>query len=410
MKKKLLFILACVAHSLLLLAFTYIELKSPYTTGEELTMLQLTSGLKRKVFLRKEKPDHKRFLFISVSWDKKLIDKYDEYGALIGKQPVTDRAKIAEFLRIINQKPNNHKFITLDVFFADSSTGMSTDDSLLAAELRRTKNLLIPYHMGDSGKPNFPIFKAGLGLADYEPTVEGLLIKFNAVNNKQYKTMPLLMYEKISGQKFKPGVLVDELGGKPVLSAFILDHRVFEEDLLTGNPPYYHKLYLNEFLKLPPDLIHEFTKDKIIILGDLDNRMDVHRTIYGEMLGPIILLNAFLALENGDNRLTWYFILFLIVGYALISFVCFNQVEILEGWLFRWLPKWLPIPPYVKEMMESFASYLLYFGILSILSYMLFNFHLTILKISIYMQVLEWIIRNVRRKVEHTDNYIKSAQ
>lgn len=410
MKKKLLLFTACLAHSLLLLAFTYIELKSPYTTGEELTMLQLTSGLKRKVFLRKDKPSPDRFLFISVSWDKKLIEKKDEYDTPVGQQPITDRSKIADFLQILNQRPDNHKFITLDIFFEDSTTGQPQDDIRLAAELARTKNLLIPYHMSDSSTPNYPIFKAPLGLADYEPTVEGLLIKFSIINGEGHKTMPLLMYENVSGKKFKSGLLVDELGGKPVLSSFILDHRIFQEDVLAPNAPLYHKLYLNELLKLDPEFIHDFTKDKIIIIGDLDNRVDIHKTIYGDMLGPVILLNAFLALENGDNQITWYFLLFLLCSYMLISYVCFRQVDILEGWLFRWLPKWLAIPGYVKEMMESFASYLLYFGLLSIFSYMLFNFHLTIFLISIYMQVLEWIIKNIRRRVEQSETVIKSAQ
>lgn len=411
MKKKLLLYTACLAHSILLLAFTYIELKSPYTTGEELTMLQLTSGLKRKVFLRDEKPSPERFLFISVSWDKKLIQKTDEFGAPIGQQPITDRGKIADFLHILNQKPDNHKFVTLDIFFEDSTSGHPEDDIRLAKELARTKNLLIPYHMGENGQPQYPIFKAPLGLADYEPTVEGLLVKFSIINSQGHKTMPLLMHEKLKGQAYTPGLLIDALGGKPVLSSFILDHRIFQEDVLAPNGPLYHKMYLNEILtNLKPDAIHEFTKDRIIIIGDLDNGMDMHKTIYGNMLGPVILMNAFLALENGDNQITWYFILFLLCSYVLISYVCFRQVDILEGWLFRWLPRWLPIPTYMREMMESFASYLLYFGLLSILSYMLFNFHLTIFLISIYMQVLEWIIRNMRRRVDHTEQVIRSAQ
>jgi hypothetical protein len=398
MKKKLILIAVCIAHSLVLLTFTYFEMKSPYTTGEELTILQLTSGLKRKVFVSEEKPDADRFLFISLSWDKKLIDKFDEYGAPIGKQPVTDRSKITQFLQVLNQKPDNHKFVTLDVFFADSSTNQASDDAMLAEELTRTRNLIIPYHLSDSSKIKLPIFQANMALADYEPTVEGLLVKFSIIHEKKYKTMPLVMYEQISGNKYSQGTFIDRLGQQPILSAFVLDHRIFEEDILEGNPPLYKKLYLNELLRFPPEVIHEFTKDKIIIMGDLDNRLDVHRTIYGDMLGPLILLNAFLALEKGDNQITWYFIAFLIAGYSLVSYLCFKQVEILEGWLLRWLP----IPRYVREMLESFASYLLYFGLLAIVSYMLFDFHLTILKISIYMQLLEWIIKNIRQRYKKT--------
>jgi hypothetical protein len=164
---------------------------------------------------------------------------------------------------------------------------------------------------------------------------------------------------------------------------------------LSGNPTVYKKYYLGELLSLPPEVIHEFTKDKIIVLGDLDSGQDVHRTIHGNMLGSVILLNTFLALENSDNQITWVFILFLLTGYAIISYICFRQINILEGWLL----KWLPLPTYVKELIESFASYLLYFTLLSVLSYLLFNFQLTILLISFYMQVLEWVMKNFIRNL-----------
>jgi hypothetical protein len=394
MRTKTFLLAACAIHSVLLLVFTYFSLKSPFTSDEELMLLQFTSGLKRKVFQKNEKPGSDRFLFISISWDKKLIDKLDEYGTPIGKQPITDRAIITRFLEILNQKPGNHEFLMVDIFFADSLGDGSKDDQALAEQLQRTPNVLIPYHLTSDNTPDYPIFKASLGLADYEPTVDGQLVKFNIVRDGKYKTMPLLMYEQITGNTYKAGSILDRVGDKPVMNAFILDHRIFEEDL-SGNPPVYKKYYLGELLSLPPEVIHEFTKDKIIVLGDLDSGQDVHRTIHGNMLGSVILLNTFLALENSDNQITWVFILFLLTGYAIISYICFRQINILEGWLL----KWLPLPNYVKELIESFASYLLYFTLLSVLSYLLFNFQLTILLISFYMQVLEWVMKNFIRNL-----------
>jgi hypothetical protein len=384
--------------------FTYFSLKSPFTSEEEMMLLQFTSGLKRKVIQKHEKPGADRFLFISVSWDKKLIDKLDEYGTPIGKQPITDRANITRFLQILNQKPDNHTYLMIDIFFADFINDGSRDDHELAVELKKTRNLLIPYHLTESGEPDYPIFQTSLGLADYEPTVDGQLVKFNIIRDGKYKTMPLLMYEQVSGSTYKAGMILDKLGDTPVMNAFILDHRIFEEDL-RGTPSAYQKYYLNELLTLPPEAIHDFTKDRIIVIGDLDSGQDVHRTIHGNMLGPIILLNTFLALENRDNQITWYFILFLLTGYTLISFICFRQINILEGWFL----KWLPLPAYMKELIESFASYLLYFTVLSILSYLLFNFHLTILLISFYMQVLEWVLKNFLSKLTWVTNQRKIA-
>jgi hypothetical protein len=321
--------------------FTYFSLKSPFTSEEEMMLLQFTSGLKRKVIQKHEKPGADRFLFISVSWDKKLIDKLDEYGTPIGKQPITDRANITRFLQILNQKPDNHTYLMIDIFFADFINDGSRDDHELAVELKKTRNLLIPYHLTESGEPDYPIFQTSLGLADYEPTVDGQLVKFNIIRDGKYKTMPLLMYEQVSGSTYKAGMILDKLGDTPVMNAFILDHRIFEEDL-RGTPSAYQKYYLNELLTLPPEAIHDFTKDRIIVL---------------------------------------------------------------EGWFL----KWLPLPAYMKELIESFASYLLYFTVLSILSYLLFNFHLTILLISFYMQVLEWVLKNFLSKLTWVTNQRKIA-
>jgi hypothetical protein len=113
---------------------------------------------------------------------------------------------------------------------------------------------LIPYHLTVSGEPDYPIFQTSLGLADYEPTVDGQLVKFNIIRDGKYKTMPLLMYEQVSGNTYKAGLILDKLGDTPVMNAFILDHRIFEEDL-RGTPSAYQKFYLNELLTLPPEAI-----------------------------------------------------------------------------------------------------------------------------------------------------------
>jgi hypothetical protein len=137
MRYKYFLIVACITHSFILLVFTYFSLKSPFTSEEEMMLLQFTSGLKRKVIQKHEKPGSDRFLFISVSWDKKLIDKLDEYDTPIGKQPITDRASITRFLQILNEKPDNHTYLMIDIFFADSINDGSKDDHELAVELKK---------------------------------------------------------------------------------------------------------------------------------------------------------------------------------------------------------------------------------------------------------------------------------
>jgi hypothetical protein len=41
--------------------------------------------------------------------------------------------------------------------------------------------------------------------------------------------MPLVMYEQISGNKYSQGTFIDRLGQQPILSAFVLDHRILKK-------------------------------------------------------------------------------------------------------------------------------------------------------------------------------------
>jgi hypothetical protein len=374
-------------HALWLIVLTILDLQLPHTTDEEMRILQFTSFYKRLVWKSEEKPDPNRFFFVCSSWDKILTDKADTSGFIIGKQVTTDRPKLGQFLQILNQKPDNHKFLVMDIRFEDTTS----HDSLLSAEFRRTKNYLVSYHKYErEGKRDtlvFPVLPAKGGLSDYETTQEGTIVKFSAIQLDTVKTTPLLMYEHIHKKKYKKGFLVDFVDGQMVLNTFILDHRIIlRPDSIAYNSTYHHA-YLGELLTLPPELIHELTKDRIVIIGDFEDQ-DIHETIYGDLPGSIILLNAFLAFENSDNSFPLLFIIFLMAGYGFISYRCFSPGNIFEGILL----KWLPVGEAVKKGISEFLGYVVMLGIMSVISYMIFNIHLTILYLAIYMQGVEWVL------------------
>ena len=363
----------------------------PLISDEEKRMLQITSFFKHAFVLQSEKPDPNRFLFVCISWDKALMEKKDPDGFPIGTQTITDRQVIARFLSILNQKPDNHKFLLLDMRFDEETP----DDSVLVAEFKRTHNYLVSYHKDNNDRPVPPVLPAKAGLADYETTSteDRTIIKFSAIQADSLKTSPLLMYEKLHGKQYKAGWLVDYIDRKPVLNTFILDYRILlNADSLAANSVYHHT-YLGELLTLPPEEIHKLTKDRIIVAGDFEDQ-DIHETIYGNMPGSVILLNAFLALENGDNAVSVGFILFLLAGYTLLSYRCFSQHNFFE----KILVSWLPVHEEIKKLLADFAGYVVILILMSVISYFLFNIHLTILLLAIYLQIVDGIISFYRKR------------
>jgi hypothetical protein len=370
---------------------------------DEYMLIRVTSAFKRLVLHIEKKPSRSKFLFVGVSWDKALIDKLDADGLPIGNQAITDREKIARFIHVLNKKPDNHKFIVMDIFFKDPSPS----DSMLQTEFRKLKNHLVSYHKRhDQNVPDLPVIKADHGLSDYENSEEGLLgisaggfAKYKLIQGDTLKTLPLRMFEKLNNRKLENGWLYDVLDdGTPVFPTFVVDHRIRSYDLFEAPDSLrYERAYLGELVNLPDDFIWELTKDKIIIMGDFEDR-DLHETIYGSMPGPLILTNAYLALENLDNRIYWLFILLLFIGYFLISYKCFYSRDFIVGTI---LSKWFGFVK-LNRLTLSFLGYFFFFMALSLLSFFLFDTHLSILLLAVYMEVIDtvrnWIIKFIARR------------
>ncbi|GAB4405242.1 MAG: hypothetical protein OHK0053_31100 [Microscillaceae bacterium] len=130
--------------------------------------------------------------------------------------------------------------------------------------------------------------------------------------------------------------------------------------------------------------VYPLLKDRIIFVGDFEDK-DIHETIYGDTPGPIILLDAFLAIENRDNALTLPFLSFLLLSYWLVTFLVLRYKNIQGAWLQKLLRR------KQASFFESMTIYILYFGIVSVVSFFLFNIHIGVLALAFYMYSFEWL-------------------
>ncbi len=368
-----------LAHGLLLMFLTFSWVNQSFTLEKELSLIQITSGIRNLLFGTEAKPESDDFLFVNTAYDRKLTEKYDDSPnrTYLGNEDITDREKLARFFHILNQNPGSYKFVLCDIFFRDPSP----DDALLGAEISKMENILIPYSTTSSGEWENLIFSnIPKGIADYTTAdAKGTFLKFRLTEtdkNIMHKSIPLLMYEKLYNAKFSKCGLLYFMNGKLSLNAMVPNFRIRNSDID-------HSGSLWEILNTPEPFMLKMVKNRIIVIGDFTER-DKHETVFGNMPGPLLLVNAYLSIVKGDNLISPLFLICLFAVYTMISYKLFygkkfkeDQKDIRSGRrFFRFIGKPL--------------SYGLMLGIVSVILYLIFNVHINILLIAVYLSVIDY--------------------
>ena len=366
-------------HAFLLIAFTAVWMNTGYTYGDEQLLIKWSSIFKRLVLNIDKDPPKKDFIFINVAYDKALIPLEDG----IGNEVITDREKLAQLFQVIKKHQSEIKYTVCDVFLQ----GYSESDSLFQASVSGIKNVVFPTHFDADGRIEKLNMDVPVAIADYK-VANSSFMKFKLFQSDSLSTLPVLLYEKINHRKFEyaNGMYWDN--DKASHNSLIIDyqirpHEVFEEKE-------YPVVSLSELLLLPEEAIfNEFLKAKMVIIGDFNS--DIHETVYGATPGTLILLNIYLTLKDGQHIISIWWIIFLFFGYFVFSRIMLfpPPVEDEEN------PKWF------GPLLIS-ATYL---AVFSIVSYLLFNQHIQVLIITLYINLLRFIIQ--MRQVEWNKSQYK---
>ena len=136
-------ILVSIVNVIILMFLTYFLNNQPLFTGENLFQYSWVEYFKG--FLGINQSELKKdAVFINVGYDKKLIDKNDEFGLALGNTPITDRQKLVDILRMLN-KTDAYQYIFLDVVFEKGFEDVEVD-SLLLDEIKHTKRIVVATH------------------------------------------------------------------------------------------------------------------------------------------------------------------------------------------------------------------------------------------------------------------------
>ncbi|UKJ08820.1 CHASE2 domain-containing protein [Solitalea lacus] len=355
-------------HAIVLLVLTAFWLNTDFSYGDEQLLVKWSSILKRVVFNIDEDPPKEDYLFINLAYEKALIPR--EEG--LGNEVITDRVKLAQFFEILKRNQKSVKFTVCDVFLK----GKSESDSLLQSSISGIKNIVFPTHHGEDGKPEELDLNVPHAIADYRMASGGFL-KFKLFQDDNLSTIPVYLYEKTKGRKIdhQNGLYFDN--GKLSLNSTIIDYQIRSHELFEQGE--YPVVNLSELLMLPEDVIvNEFLKNRIVLIGDFNN--DVHETIFGSTPGTLILLNVYLTLKAGYHFVTYWWVVFMLMAYTIFSrLMLFPENDSEKIKKINW----------IGPLLGS-ATYL---SVLSVASYLMFNIHLQVLILTLYITLLRYIIR-----------------
>ena len=216
-------------------------------------------------------------LFVNVAYDKEFVEATDEYGLPVGQTQITDRQKLLQLLQELKRR-NDYKYILMDIFF-DEETHTSAD-SVLFATICSMPRIVIPRHR--DGKLANEALYAKAGMADYTTTYkEAGFVKYPYLIDS-VASMPLRMYEDITGRTIKHHWFLYTDGWKIVRKSVIL---AFDVNV---NTPYNEEGEKNWY-NLGADLLGndeekgllyelpELTKGKYIAIGAMAED-DMHST------------------------------------------------------------------------------------------------------------------------------------
>jgi len=288
------------------------------------------------------------------------------------------------------------ELIVTDVVFDMPANG----DSLLNDKLSRLDNKVLSVsYMAEDDSIVSPLFKVPYALSTYRSSAE-MFFKY-PVAYRGEKTVPTVMYEKSTGTEIKKKGPFFWNQGNLILKAPITNFRLTLDDFRLGNAlneTNYSVHHLETLVNMgqfmeQKDLEKMFAR-KMILIGDFST--DIHETDTGPMPGVLVLYNAYLTLLYGDNVLSFGWILLMIAGFTWIThqILTGKGLYLLDGVKRKFRSGW------IHFMIDS-VDELLYLAILTLLSYFLFNIHISILILFIYLKIGE-LVFDLKKTIKKT--------
>jgi hypothetical protein len=362
-------------HAVLLLLLVWAVNCSSFSFSADEALLKKACLVENALFPNPH-PSLPSFLFVNVSKDIWIVKDSGDYG----KMTITDRGMLASFFRYLADHQNRHRYVLCDIFFQYPSDRPASDSELLR-QINRCQNLIFPCHLQKDGTIERPFLPLEVALADFQ-TFDGKFAKFRLCYQDSIATIPWVMHRQLD-----PPQSASFLPGLPAIAP----RYYITPDNLTG-PGHFSYINLGELPRidsLDPGFYDHNINGALIVVGNLTNAG--YDTPLGRMPDDLILLNTYLSLRSGRNRLTWAWILTM---YSLLSvlsyFFLFHSIRAPSISVSHW------IRDFVNGSLKTIFSYLGICATLVFLSEILFSIPLVLSPLFGYLLFMDWVIRHYR--------------
>jgi hypothetical protein len=373
-------------HTIFLLGLTVLLQYISFIRLDEVDFLKSAAVVKHDIFHSDEKPFGKDVVFLNVSKDVAIADD-DEYGppdsTMKGAQRViTDRVKLAKLFSILNQHPDEYKYVLCDVLFEKPGPG----DELLKPQIEKLHRI-VASAVWENGKAAKPIYNIPSGIVNYTAVNKSVFTKIPLYYNDSLKSLPVVMFERTTHHVYTKTGLLTHIDGRPTFNTVIPEFYLRQYDMVTAfAQKNINTYYLGELLA-DPDCF-SVLKNKFIVIGDFDN--DLHITYLGRIPGSLILWDAYLTLYSHQAAISTRWLLMLFVFYFLLSYwVIIHPDKKLQE-----IHKKIRIP-FLSKFLISYISFIGILILINIFSYFYFGTFVSLFYIATYLTFIQVVFEKL---------------
>lgn len=379
-------VLLSIVLALLFMGFMALFNNLPYALIYENPFFRLASTIKHGSSSRATQLTEK-VLFINTGNSNMLIPAEGD----IGTEVIANRSKLDLLLKRICQLGKTERHIIVNLLL----DAPSVYDSLLAETIQATDYIYFPaigklvegplaeaVRAKKTGYVNYSVAKQWWKLSD-------VLLKFPLVANDTIKSLPLVIYEGYTGRTaVKKGMLLN-ISGQYFFNNIMVDEKIRSYALDTARrESMVHSL---DFM-LSVDSMDEnylpslFAGKEFVVIGDFNR--DKHKTAFGDVPGPVIVMNLVATLLYGENRITITWLLAMLVALSgIIHFSFFG----LPGFLYKRAIN--DVAFFTENNAWGLMTYSLMFFVLAAFSYYVFQIPIEVVPLVLLMTTIQQFLQ-----------------
>ena len=266
------------------------------------------------------------FFPVNIGYDREMVTAFDEFGIPVGTRPVVSRERLARFLEAI--RGADYKSIVVDVQFFKSDT--TEADSTFFAIVNSMPRTFVSANDDDDAEDSISPDK--LASSEYNVSLgEDNFVKYR-YEHGDVRDMAVATYNLRNNSDVDLGSFFSTDHGRLALSklALWMPYRI-ESGYDANDEKTYYNLGADLLDVYTPEELSGLVSGKTVVIGDYSGGDD-HDTYTGSVAGPVILINAVIALEQRRHIVNWWWMgLFFIVYLLLTLMMIYDPARLLPG-------------------------------------------------------------------------------